>query len=351
SDPALDPHGRRRPVAGAVGTVVDGAPLLQAYEEHLVGSLDGRDLAGLRVVLDCANGAAARIAPRVVAALGAEVDVIEAEPDGTNINAGCGALHPGSLGRAVLSAGADLGLAFDGDADRLVAVDHAGATVDGDHLLALFALDLRSRSLLGPDAVVVTVMSNLGFHQAMRAAGIDVVQTPVGDRHVLDAIEARGLSLGGEQSGHIIFRRLATTGDGLLTGLQLADLLRRSGRPLTELAAGAMTRLPQRLANLAVDRPSALEAAAEVWQEVAAVESELAGSGRVLLRASGTEPVVRVMVEAPTDELAGELVSRLSQAVERALGRGAEAAPEGAMGPGRSLLPAPALETGQAVAE
>ncbi|HUF31726.1 MAG TPA: phosphoglucosamine mutase [Acidimicrobiales bacterium] len=310
------PTGERR--GAEVGAVTDGGEAAAArYLESLVASLEGRDLAGLHVVLDCANGAASSVAPRAVGQLGARVEVIAAEPDGVNINEGCGSNHPEALQAAVVAAGADLGLAFDGDADRVVAVDHTGALVDGDHLIAMCAVDLAARDRLAGRTVVVTVMTNLGFRLAMARAGIEVVETAVGDRHVLEALEEGGWSLGGEQSGHVIFRDLATTGDGTLTGLQILDLVRRSGRTLADLAAGAMTRLPQVLVNVAVARrrPDVAEAVAG---EIAAVEAALGEPGRVLIRPSGTEPVVRVMVEAPTAAAAEDGARRLATAVEAA---------------------------------
>jgi phosphoglucosamine mutase len=304
----------------AVGDVIDGAAAAaDRYLDALVASVEGRDLAGIHVVLDCANGAAAAVAPEAVRRLGARVEVLAASPDGVNINEGCGSNAPGALQAAVVAAGADLGLAFDGDADRVVAVDHTGAVVDGDHLIAMCALDLAERGLLRDRTVVVTVMTNLGFRLAMAEHGIDVVETAVGDRHVLEALEEGGWSLGGEQSGHVIFRQLATTGDGTLTGLQVLDLVRRSGRTLADLAAGAMTRLPQVLVNVAVARrrPDVAEAVADVIAEVTA---GLAGAGRVLIRPSGTEAVVRVMVEAPTLAEAEAGAGRLAAAVEAACG-------------------------------
>jgi phosphoglucosamine mutase len=287
-----------------------------------MASLEGRRLDGVRCVLDCASGAASRIAPSVLERLGAAVTVIAAAPDGTNINDGCGSTHPESLQRTVVEAGADVGLAFDGDADRMLAVDHTGGLVDGDHLMTMFAADLQARGLLAADTVVVTVMTNLGMLLALEARGIQVRQTNVGDRHVLEAIEQGGFVLGGEQSGHIIFRRLATTGDGILTGLQLLDLLRRRGRPLAAMAGEAMTRLPQELVNVAVPEPGRLASASAVWDEVAAVEAELGHDGRVLLRPSGTEPVVRVMVEARSADQARAAVDRLCSAVRHHLGDG-----------------------------
>ena len=224
---------------------------------------------------------------------------------------GCGATHPELVGAAVLEHGADIGIALDGDADRLIAVDHTGSVVDGDHVIAICALDLRDRGLLANNTVVVTVMTNLGFRLAMEAEGVAVVETGVGDRYVLEALGAGGHSLGGEQSGHVIFADRATTGDGLLTGLALLDVVHRSQRTLHDLAEHTMTSLPQVLVNVRVGQrvPDVAELMA---QDVAAVEAELADSGRVLLRASGTEPLIRVMVEAPTVEQAQQAADRLA---------------------------------------
>jgi phosphoglucosamine mutase len=300
--------GARGTAVGRVAARVDSAP----YRAALVESLGGRRLDGVRVVLDCAHGAASDVAPPVFRALGADVVVLNAEPDGRNINEGCGSTHPEGLRRAVVDLMADVGLAFDGDADRVLAVDAGGALVDGDHLLALLAVDR------GVEAVVVTVMANLGFRHAMAQHGIDVVETAVGDRWVLEALEKGGWTLGGEQSGHIIFRDLATTGDGLLTGVQVLDVMKRTGRPLADLAS-VMTRMPQVLRN--VRAPTAgLDGAEELWAEVRAVEAELGDDGRVLVRPSGTEPLVRIMVEAPTAEAAEAAGDRLSAAAVRALG-------------------------------
>ena len=306
------------PAGAKVGTVRSSRAEQLAYEEALVGALEGRRLDGLRVVLDCANGANSVVAPDVFRRLGADVTVLHAEPDGVNINAGCGSTHPQSLQAAVVAAGADLGFAFDGDADRMLAVDHTGALVDGDQLIAMLALDLRDRGRLAHDTVVVTVMTNLGFKIAMRGAGIDVIETRVGDRYVLEAIEEGGHSLGGEQSGHLIFRDHATTGDGTLSGLMVADLVRRSARPLAAHGT-VMARLPQILRNVrGVDR-ARLEHADALWDAVAAEEQALGETGRVLLRPSGTEALVRVMVEAPTQAQADSVCDRLCQAVEREL--------------------------------
>ena len=318
---ALDTRGDRRPTGGDVGRLEADSDGPAWYRRRLVDSLEGRRLDGIRVAIDCANGAASVTAADVLRRAGAEVvAVLAADPDGRNINDGCGSTHPAGLQAEVVASGADVGLAFDGDADRVIAVDHTGAVVDGDQLIALCALDLRGRGRLAADTVVVTVMTNLGFRLAMGRHGISVHETQVGDRYVLEALDAGGWSLGGEQSGHVIFRDLATTGDGVLTGLQLLDLVLRSGRPLAELAAEAMVRLPQVLRNVRVADRDGLASAESVWAEVADAEGALGGSGRVLLRASGTEPLVRVMVEAPTSGEAEAVAERLVGAVTRALG-------------------------------
>jgi len=312
-------------LAGTIAPVAPGPPVgdigvddavVAGYVAHLASSLDGGRLDGLRVVLDCANGAASSMGPGVFTGLGAVVEVIADRPDGRNINLDCGSTHPGALADAVMSFRADVGLAFDGDADRVLAVDATGALVDGDQLLALLALDRRSRGSLADDTVVVTVMANLGFRRSMASAGITVHETPVGDRHVLGALRAGGWSLGGEQSGHLIFPDLATTGDGILTGLQVLDVVARSGRSLADLAGRAMTRLPQVLRNVTVIG-GAGGAAEAIGADVAAARSELGDGGRVLVRPSGTEPLVRVMVEAETVEQAGAVAGRLVAALER----------------------------------
>jgi phosphoglucosamine mutase len=303
----------------SVGSVVPATAGHSRYAHAVESSIEGRTLSGLSVVIDCANGAASAVAPDVLRALGAKVEVIHAEPDGTNINAGCGSTHPADLQRAVLAAGADVGFAFDGDADRVVAVDASGGLVDGDQLIAMCAIDLHARDALIGGAVVVTVMANLGFRLGMAERGIKVIETPVGDRNVLEALSAGGYVLGGEQSGHIIFRNLATTGDGLLTAVQVLDLVARSGRPMAQLAADAMTKLPQVLRNVRVSRRDS-DLVALMEDEVNAVEAELGDHGRVLIRASGTEPLVRVMVEAPTSEQAAVAADRLADVVSRLAG-------------------------------
>lgn len=304
-----------------VGSVEVARDHLSEYARYLEAALEGRRLDGLHVVVDCAHGAASAVAGKALHRLGAKVEVRNAEPDGTNINDRCGATAPEGLRAEVVAVGAQVGLAFDGDADRLIAVDEQGALVDGDHLLAIAALDRRRRARLPHDTVVATVMANLGFRRAMAEHGVRVVETQVGDRYVLEAMEAGGFVLGGEQSGHIIFSDLATTGDGLLSGIVLLDVMTRTGRPLSELA-GVVTKLPQVLRNVTVQRRDGLDEAASFWREVRAVEAELGGNGRVLVRPSGTEPVVRVMVEAATTEAAEACTTRLEAALTAALGPG-----------------------------
>jgi phosphoglucosamine mutase len=309
------------PTGAAVGTAVDDGEGRDRYLDQLVGALQGRRLDGITVVLDCGHGAATVTAPAAFAAAGASVvEVLAARPDGTNINDGCGSTDPSGLCRAVVRRGAALGLAFDGDADRVIAVDGDGRVVDGDRLLALFATDLDQRGRLAGRTVVVTTMTNLGFHRAMRDSGIEVCTTDVGDRHVLAALDRHGWSLGGEQSGHVIFRELATTGDGVLSGLLLADLLVRRGRSLGEAAEAAMRCLPQVLRNVAVARRDGLPDATGVWHEVASVEAELGEDGRVVLRPSGTENLIRVMVEAADRDTASRAAERLVAAVRSELG-------------------------------
>ncbi len=278
--------------------------------------MDGRTLDGLRLVVDSANGAASALAAHAYQRLGAEVIAIGCDPDGTNINDGCGSTSTEALAAAVVEHHADLGLALDGDADRLLAVDASGRVANGDELLALFALDLADRGQLAGNTVVVTVMTNLGFRLAMQERGIIVKETPVGDRYVLAALDKDGFALGGEQSGHIVFRRLATTGDGLLTGLILADLVARNGKPLAELLDGLVDRVPQVLVNVPVPNTELLDGAEAVWSAVAEEEERLGDGGRVLLRPSGTEPLVRVMVEAVGDGVAEEIAQRLGTLVE-----------------------------------
>jgi len=308
-----------RPTGEHVGRVRPYERPVEEYVDHLLATLD-HSLAGLKVVLDCAHGAAAEAGPMALRAAGAEVVVIGAEPDGLNINDGCGSTHLGPLQRAVVEHGADVGIALDGDADRCLAVDHEGHDVDGDQLLAILALGMAEAGQLADDTVVATVMSNLGFVQAMESAGVHVVQTKVGDRYVLEAMRNGGFTLGGEQSGHVIMSRYATTGDGILTALHLLERMVVTGKDLRALGS-VVTRLPQVLVNVAgVDKDGTHDPA--LLAAVAAEEAALAGHGRVLLRPSGTEPVVRVMVEAPTDETARAVAARLAEVVRDRLSLG-----------------------------
>ncbi|MFC5954328.1 phosphoglucosamine mutase [Streptomyces pratens] len=307
-----------RPTGAGVGRVRDYEEGLDTYVAHLVGVLPNR-LDGLRIVLDEAHGAAFRVSPEAFARAGAEVVTIGAQPDGLNINDGCGSTHLEQLKAAVVEHGAALGIAHDGDADRCLAVDHTGEEVDGDQILAVLALAMRERSALRSDTVVATVMSNLGFKLAMEREGIHVVQTGVGDRYVLEQMKQQGYALGGEQSGHVIVLDHATTGDGTLTGLLLAARVAETGRPLRELAS-VMERLPQVLINVPdVDR-TRVQTSGELAAAVTEAERELGETGRVLLRPSGTEPLVRVMVEAADIDQARSVAGRLADVVKSALG-------------------------------
>ncbi|MEV7397405.1 phosphoglucosamine mutase [Aeromicrobium sp. NPDC092404] len=306
-----------RPTGSGVGRIGDSRAGVAAYVKHLVGSAPG-PLDGLTIVLDCANGAAYEVGPQVFEQLGATVISIHAEPDGLNINLDCGSTHLDDLQKAVIRHGADAGFAFDGDADRCLAVDHAGAVVDGDQILAILGIAARDAGRLRDDTVVATVMSNLGFVQALQAAGITVIQTAVGDRYVLEAMRSGGFSLGGEQSGHVIMADYATTGDGVLTAVHLASRIRETGTSLEELAS-VMTRLPQVLINVPdVDKARA-DSDPVLQGEVAIAAARLGSSGRVLLRQSGTEPLVRVMVEAATHDEASEVAERLAGVVRSTL--------------------------------
>ncbi|MGI8434720.1 MAG: phosphoglucosamine mutase [Nocardioidaceae bacterium] len=305
------------PTGADVGRVTDSSEALTLYVDHLTSTID-QSLAGLTVVLDCANGAASRTAPLAFASAGADVVAIHVSPDGLGINDGCGSTHPESLRRAVVSNGADCGFAFDGDADRCLAVDASGEVVDGDHLLALLALAMREAGSLTDDTVVATVMSNLGFLHAMTAHGVNVIQAKVGDRYVLQEMRTGGYTLGGEQSGHVIMSAHASTGDGVLTALHVAARMASTRRPMAELAA-VMSRLPQVLINVSgVDR-SRIDVDAVVLAAVEQTERTLGDRGRVLLRPSGTEPLVRVMVEAETLDEAHAHAERLADIVSAEL--------------------------------
>ncbi len=302
-----------RPTGGAVGRISRFADAEDRYILHLLAAMPNR-LEGIKVVLDCAHGAASGCSPQVFKNAGAEVIVIGAEPDGININDGYGSTHLEKLQAAVLEHGADLGIAHDGDADRCLAVDHEGTVVDGDQIMAVMALDLKDRGELKDDTLVATVMSNLGLKIAMEKAGITLKQTGVGDRYVLEGMREGNYSLGGEQSGHVIFSKYATTGDGVLTGLLLAARVKATGKTLKELAS-VLTVLPQVLINVrGVDKAAAPECE-PLLLEIAGAEARLGDTGRVLLRPSGTEPVVRVMVEAATHEQAQLEAELLAAAV------------------------------------
>jgi phosphoglucosamine mutase len=307
-----------RPTGAGVGRVTDYDEGFDKYVAHLVAVLPHR-LDGLKVVLDEAHGAASRVSPEAFARAGAEVVTIGAEPDGLNINDGCGSTHLDLLKAAVVEHGADLGIAHDGDADRCLAVDARGAEVDGDQILAVLALAMREAGTLRGNTVVATVMSNLGFKLAMEREGVELVQTAVGDRYVLEAMKEHGFGLGGEQSGHVIVLDHATTGDGTLTGLMLASRLASTGRSLADLAA-VMQRLPQVLINVPDVDKSRVRTSAELSQAVGEAERELGSTGRVLLRPSGTEPLVRVMVEAADIEQARTVAGRLADVVKSTLG-------------------------------
>ncbi|WP_019136365.1 phosphoglucosamine mutase [Cellulomonas massiliensis] len=307
----------QRPTGGDVGRIrIDTGKAGDQYVTHLVGSIDV-PLAGLRIAVDCANGAASEVGPTALREAGADVVVINASPDGRNINEKCGSTHPEQLQAVTVASEADLGVAFDGDADRCLAVDRFGNLVDGDQIMGVLALALRERGELAHDTLVTTVMSNLGLRLAMAEAGITTIETAVGDRYVLEAMRLAGFSLGGEQSGHIIMARHATTGDGVLTAIQLAARVVASGTPLHELA-GVVQRLPQTLVNVnGVDKARTHD---EVLAEaVASAEAELGERGRVLLRPSGTEPLVRVMVEAGSQDDADRIAHGLADVVRERL--------------------------------
>jgi phosphoglucosamine mutase len=305
------------PVGGEVGRVTRFADAEDRYALHLLSSLPNR-LTGLTVVIDCANGAASAVSPQLFADAGAKVIVIGADPDGLNINLGSGSTHLTALQAAVLEHGADAGIAHDGDADRCLAVDHTGAIVDGDQIMAILAIAMKQSGELARNTLVATVMSNLGLRIAMAENGIEMIETKVGDRYVLDAIREGGYTLGGEQSGHVIFTRWATTGDGILTGLKLMAEVARTGKSLAELTQ-VMKVYPQVLVNVPGVDKTKVDQDAEIQALVATAESELAGTGRVLLRPSGTENLVRVMVEAADQGTAQSWADRIAHLVTKNL--------------------------------
>ncbi|AUI49647.1 phosphoglucosamine mutase [Arthrobacter crystallopoietes] len=309
---------RHRPTGAEVGRIQRFADAEDRYIVHLLQTLPAR-LDGLKVVLDCAHGAASGCSPQVFSDAGAEIVVIGAEPDGLNINDGVGSTHLEELQKAVLAHGANLGIAHDGDADRCLAVDENGTVIDGDQIMTILALAMKDSGRLKDNVLVATVMSNLGMKLALQEAGIRIEETAVGDRYVLESMRAHGYSLGGEQSGHVIFSDYATTGDGVLTGLQIAAQVAKTGKPLSELAK-AMNHLPQVLINVKDVDKAAVKTNAELQAAIAAASAVLGETGRVLLRPSGTEPVVRVMVEAADMSTAQSTADQLAAAVKQHLG-------------------------------
>jgi phosphoglucosamine mutase len=307
----------QRPTGAAVGRVINDDQLVNKYIEHLLSTIDV-SLSGLKVVVDCANGASSFTAPIALSRAGAEVIAIANTPDGWNINDGVGSTHLDYLRNAVLKNGADVGIAHDGDADRCLAIDATGAEIDGDVIMAILAKGFKAQGKLKANTIVGTVMSNLGFMHAMAESGIEVVTTAVGDRYVLEAMLQSDFNLGGEQSGHVIMRDHANTGDGLLTALQLLAEVKRSGQTLQELSR-VMVRFPQVLINVKNVAKERLASSTAIADAVKAAETELGSNGRVLLRASGTEPLVRVMVEAQSDAVAQDVATKLAQVVETEL--------------------------------
>lgn len=306
------------PTGSDVGAVKDVPDAGDIYAEFAKKTIFTR-LDGLKIVLDCANGAASVLSPRIFSELGAEVISINSEPNGININKGCGSTHPEQLARKVVESGADLGLAHDGDADRVIAVDEEGNIVDGDHIMVICSTHLKRKGQLPNDTVVVTVMSNLGLRLGLKDANIKVLETQVGDRYVLEELLKSGAVFGGEQSGHIIFLAHNTTGDGIVTGLQLAAVVKETGKTLSELAA-QMERLPQVLVNVRVrDKKSAMEHE-EVKQAIEKGEQILGDKGRILVRPSGTEPKVRVMAEGPDETQLQDLVDEIAAVISRVAG-------------------------------
>lgn len=308
-----------RPIGRGVGRVIEDKDAANRYIQHLLSTVSQK-LDGLKIVVDCANGAASFVAPEALRLAGAEVIAIANTPDGWNINDGVGSTHLDFLKSEVKKHGADLGIAHDGDADRCLAVDADGVAVDGDQIIAILAAGLNSRGELAQSTVVATVMSNLGFFKAMEAAGIKVEVTNVGDRYVLEKMLSEDLALGGEQSGHVIYRKFANTGDGILTALTLLQEIKRSGKSLKD-AAAIMQKFPQVLINVKDVEKEKLGSSTVIKSAVEKCEADLNGAGRVLLRASGTEALVRVMVEASTDTLASSVATELAELVKRELGR------------------------------
>ncbi|MBO8129145.1 MAG: phosphoglucosamine mutase [Peptococcaceae bacterium] len=303
------------PTGAGIGRVFDATGAVGRYVEH-AKTTGPRSLAGLKIVVDCANGAAFEVAPRLLEELGAEVIPLNCRPDGTNINLNCGSTHPEPLQDKVVAAGADLGLAYDGDADRVIAVDHRGRLVDGDHIMVICGLHLKEQGLLPGNKIVVTVMSNLGLHLALREAGIEVLQTKVGDRYVLEEMLRAGIKLGGEQSGHIIFLDYNTTGDGIITTMQLLKVMEATGCSLADLAS-RMQRLPQMLKNVRVQDKKRIMVHPALVKAIEAHEAVMKGEGRILVRPSGTEPLVRVMAECRDEDMLDRIVDDLVEIIRR----------------------------------
>lgn len=307
-----------RPVGANVGTITEYFEGGHKYIQYLKQTVD-EEFTGIHIALDCANGATSTLATHVFADLDADLTTMGASPNGTNINAGVGSTHPDELCKLVVEKGADIGLAFDGDGDRLIAVDEHGEVVDGDQIMYIIGNHLHAVGRLKSGTVVSTIMSNMGFYKALADKGMTSIQTAVGDRYVVEEMKKGNYNLGGEQSGHIVFLDYNTTGDGLLTGLQLVNIMKRTGRKLSDLAA-EMTIYPQKLVNVRVSNKNAVMDNSKVATTIADVEKEMAGNGRVLVRPSGTEPVVRVMVEAPTEEACTQYVEQIAAVVRQELG-------------------------------
>jgi phosphoglucosamine mutase len=309
-----------QPIGGDIGRVFDETATPEKYLTFLKEELNV-DLSGLNIVLDCANGAASKIAPRLFADLGAAITVLHGEPNGININENCGSTHTGELQQDVKSRGADLGLAFDGDADRLIAVDEQGNLVDGDRIMVICGLYRKEKGMLDGNKVTVTVMSNMGLKEAFDKAGIIVQETKVGDRYIMEEMRRNGGVLGGEQSGHIIFLDRATTGDGLVTALELLRVVQETGQPLSRLSA-QMRSFPQTMVNVRVENKEELNTNRDVAKAIRFAEEQLQGQGRILVRPSGTEPLVRVMGEALDEQKLKEVVKKLAEVVAEKLGCG-----------------------------
>ena len=309
------------PVGIEVGRRVRARDVTRDYIDFLASTVNGKRLDGLKVVVDCANGAAFEVAPKVLTKLGTQLTVIHDDPDGININLHCGSTHPERLQSYVLETGADIGIAFDGDADRLILVDEHGKIVDGDHIMAICGISLNAREILNKKTVVTTVMSNLGLDLALKKAGCNIVKTKVGDRYVLEEMLSQGYNLGGEQSGHVIFLDYNTTGDGILTALQVMKIMKESNKSLSKLSS-VMTKFPQVLANARVkeDKKSALSDDPVIQQEIKNIESKFMGNGRVLIRASGTEPLIRVMIEGQDQPTIERSAYQLARLIEERLG-------------------------------